>query len=77
MTMKTNKISMVGFYEPMKVKKGVNETTLPLKEGQIFWLIKTEYGGFDTERQEDAEIISRLVRIEQMLKKIIKKNESN
>lgn len=61
----------VGSYFPVKVEKGINETTLPLKEGDIFWEVNLGDGGFfDTEHQEDAEIISRLVRIEKLLRKI-------
>ena len=64
----------IGHYEPHTVRKGINETTLPLKEGDIFWMIKIDKGGyFDVEKQEDAEIISRLVRIETNLKKLLRK----
>ena len=68
----------VGQYEPIEVERGVNETTLerfgkPLKEGEIFWTIKLDNEGlFDVDNQDTAEIISRLVRIEIMLKKILK-----
>lgn len=65
----------IGSYEPVKVKKGYNETVLPLKEGDIFWLIRTEDGGFDTLRQEDAEIISRLIRVEQLLKRLMREEK--
>ena len=64
----------VGGYIPVKVEKGVNETTLPLKQGEIFWEINLGDGGsFDVERQEDAEIISRLIRLEKKLNKLLRK----
>lgn len=65
--MKYNKI---GHYEPVKVEKGVNETSLPLKEGEIFWEVCIGKGaGYGCLTQTEAEIISRLVIIEQLLKK--------
>ena len=64
----------IGQYEPVKMEIGINETTLDLKEGEIFWTIKLNNEElFDVENQEDAEIISRLVRIESMLKNLLKK----
>lgn len=64
----------IGEYEPVAVAKGYNETILPLKEGEIFWTIKMDkYGLFDVERQEDAVIISSLIRIERKLDKLLKK----
>ena len=63
----------IGDYEPVKVEKGYNETVLPLKEGQIFWTIKMDkYGLFDCKRQEDALIISSLVRIEKKLDRLLR-----
>lgn len=72
----------VGNYLPVKIKKGVNETFLqdytnnnkkPLKEGDIFWMVNLGNGAsFDCERQEDAEIISRLVKIENKLDRWLK-----
>lgn len=39
----------------------------------MFWTIKLDkYGIFDVEKQEDAEIISRVVRIENKLNKLLK-----
>ncbi len=71
---KTRDRLKIGDYEPVKVQKGFNETTLLLKEGEIFWTIRLNNEGlFDVEKQEDAEIISRLVRIENLLKKVLKK----
>lgn len=63
----------IGHYEPVIVEKGVNETSLPLKEGEVFWTIKLDNEGlFDVDNQDTAEIISRLVRIESLLKNILK-----
>ena len=66
----------IGEYEPVKAEKGVNEPFCKnIKWGQIYWTIKmSEYGLFDVEREEDAVIISRLVRIENKLDKLPKKN---
>ena len=66
----------VGHYGPVKVEKGVNETILPLKEGMIFWTVELgNRSSFDVERQEDAEILSRLVRIEKKIDKVLRKND--
>ena len=63
----------IGHYKPMRVRRGVNETTLPLKEGELFWSIYLGDGcTFDTERQKDAEIISRLARIEKKMDTLTK-----
>jgi len=65
----------IGSYEPLVVKKGYNETTLPVKEGGVFWLVHTEVGGgIDCATQEEAEVLSRLVRIENKLDKLLRKN---
>lgn len=59
----------IGDYEPIKVEKRINETTLPLKEGEVFWTIKLDNERlFDVKTQEEAEIISRLVIIDNNLK---------
>ena len=73
----------VGHYEPVIIKKGVNETFLqdytnnsrkPLKEGDIFWMVNLGDGGsFDVKDQEFAEIISRLVRIENKLNRVLRR----
>lgn len=71
----------IGQYEPIKVEKGVNETVLerfgkPLKEGEIFWTIKLDNEGlFDVDNQDTAEIISRLVRVETKLNKLLSKRK--
>ena len=59
-------------YVPMMQKKGVCEAFIEdIKEGDIFWCISLEDGGcIDVKRQEDAEIIYRLVRIEKLLKRL-------
>ena len=63
----------IGHYTPVKVKHGVNETTLPIKEGGIFWMVNMGEGAsFDVERQEDAEIISRLILLDKKLDKVLK-----
>ena len=62
-----------GQYIPVKVEKGVNETTLSLKEGEIFWMVDMGEGAsFDVEDQEDAEIISRLILLDKKIDKILK-----
>jgi len=59
----------IGFYEPKEVQKGVEETVIPLKEGDIFWEVTVSPGHFfDCKNQTEAEIISRLARIENILK---------
>ena len=62
-------ILKIGDYELVKVEKGVNETSLNLKEGEVFWTVCLDKGHyFDVKTQEYAEILSRLVRIENKLK---------
>lgn len=54
-----------GVYEAFIVEKGVNETMLPLKKGECYYTVFL--GGddyLDVATQAEAEIISRLVRIE-------------
>jgi hypothetical protein len=67
----------IGMYEPRVVKKGKEETFYGVPEGTIIWTVQTEKdgGGFDLLKQTDAEIISRLVRIEYLLEKINKKEK--
>lgn len=63
----------IGEYQLFKVEKNINETTLPLKEGELFWTVRLSKDvDFDCETQTEAEIISRLVKIENMLKKLSK-----
>ena len=61
----------VGDYEVNAFEKGKCETALEGNwfKGCIFYTIRLEDGYLDTSRQEIAEIISRLVRIECLLKK--------
>jgi len=59
----------IGHYEPRKVKKGEEETTLDIPEGEVYWLIQLDKDAqLDVETQTEAEIISRLIRIENLLK---------
>lgn len=63
----------VGFYEPFKVEKGKNEPSLPLKEGDIFWLVYDGEGGaIDVEKQIDAEILSNILYVRHKLDKLLK-----
>ena len=56
----------VGTYEARVVEKGVEETTLSIKEGDIYWIVQMDNESqMDVERQVDAEILSRLIRFEQ------------
>jgi hypothetical protein len=60
----------VGDYEPRVVKKGVEETTLDIKEGEVYWVVQVdEEGQMDVKEQIDAEILSRLIKIEAVLKR--------
>ena len=71
--MKKNFKREVGFYEPFKVEKGKNETNLPLKEGDTFWLVYDGEGGaIDVEKQIDAEILSNILHIKYKLDKLLK-----
>jgi hypothetical protein len=64
----------VGHYEPRIVKKGFEETSLDVPEGEAYWLIRLDrYSGMDVKTQFEAEVISRLVRIENLLKTRTKK----
>lgn len=60
----------VGHYEPRVVKKGSEETVLPVKEDEVFWVIQIDkHTKCDVMHQESAEIISRLVKIENLLRR--------
>lgn len=61
-----------GEYESYIQKKGINEAFIEnINEGEVFYTVQLdENGGFDTKSQAEAEILSRLVRIENMLKKV-------
>lgn len=58
----------IGHYEPHVQKKGEDESFIKTKEGDVYWMIRTEDGYIDVKTQTEAEIISRLVRIERLLK---------
>ena len=59
----------VGEYKCFVQKKGKCEACLEnMKEGEVFWTVKISKNGYyDTKNQDMAEIISRLVRIEEKL----------
>lgn len=60
---------IIGDYRPFVHEKGVNEM-IGCKEGQVFWEVYMGNGtGFDTKRQEDAIIISQLLKIERLLRR--------
>ncbi len=62
----------IGEYECLTVKKGYNEPFIKnMKEGEVYWSVKIDKDGkFDTKRQEDAIIISELIKIRRKLNKI-------
>lgn len=60
----------IGEYEPRVVEKGVEETSLNVEEGGTYWIVQLVDSQFDCATQEQAEILSRLVRIEQKLDKL-------
>ena len=62
----------VGDYLPFVQSKGKVESfiTPKLKDGTVFWTVRIDKDGyFDLKEQSDAEILSRLVRIENLLKR--------
>ena len=69
----------IGEYSIETYKKGYNETAIDClsvkgiwKNGDVFYQIRTdEEGWMDVALQEDAEIISRLIRIERLLKRVV------
>ena len=59
----------VGYYEPFVCEKGVNETTINIKEGEVFWTVKIdEEACYDTASQDSAIQISMLC---ELTKKIL------
>lgn len=66
-----DKCLKVGEYISCIHKKGIEEYAGmdKIKEGELFWTIKQEKGYMDVKRQEDAEIIGRLIIIERLLRK--------
>ena len=66
----------VGDYELRIVKDGFEETSLNIPEGGTYYVVQLEKEGqMDVATHLEAEILSRFVRIENMLKGL-KKNES-
>jgi len=66
----------VGEYEQNTVQKGIVQTELDLKEGETFWTVKTDrYDYLDVKTKIEAEILSRLIRVETILNKIFKMEE--
>ena len=65
----------VGEYTLHLQNKGYDEACIEgIKNGEAFYTIQLDkFGQFDTKSQAEAEIISRLVRIENMLKRVEKK----
>jgi len=61
---------IVGDYMPQTQKRGECEAFIDgMKDGETFWTIQlSKQAKFDVKRQEDAEIISRLVKIQQKLR---------
>jgi hypothetical protein len=59
----------IGEYETVTQKKGKEEAFLDgIREGQVFWRVRiSEEDWFDCKTQIEAEILSRLVRIETRL----------
>ena len=59
-----------GEYEPRVVREGVEETVLDIPEGGTYWCVCLGRGvEMDVDTQAEAEIISRLVRIEALLRR--------
>ena len=67
----------IGDYEPRIQEKGLNEAFIDaIKEGEPYWTIRLdEFGNYDTETQDTAIIISKLVKIENMLEKLMEKED--
>lgn len=64
-------LNKVGEYYPVIKKKGYQDTDLEgVNEGDEFWEVVCENKGIlDVKTQTEAEIVSRLVRIEKLLKR--------
>ena len=62
----------IGHYAPSTQEKGKNEAAIGgVKEGKLFWTVYMGEGCyFDVTNQFEAEILSKLVKIEHMLKKL-------
>lgn len=64
----------IGEVKTFFVKKGEQETGLPLKEGECYYTVKTDKETWiDVEDLVEAELLGRMVRIENMLEKVLKK----
>ena len=76
--MKSEGLKKIGDYEPFVQEKGVNEFAgTELKEGEVFWTVKTASGTyFDTLNQGEAIIISMLCIQEIQLKKLLKNRKT-
>ena len=63
-----------GDYVPEVQKKGVNEAFIEgIKEGQVYWTVKLDNDGLlDVRTQSEAITISRIIRLEQRMEKMIK-----
>ena len=61
----------VGDYDVRVVKKGFEETNLPVMDGGIYYIVRVDKSSWiDVLHLVDAEMLSRLVRVENMLKKL-------
>ena len=62
----------IGGYESVVQKKGINEAFIDgVKEGQVYWRVRIDRDGqMDLKTQFEAEVISRLVRVERLLDKL-------
>ena len=61
----------IGNYESVAQKKGYDEAFIDeIKEGQVYWRVQIDkYGQMDLRTQFEAEVISRLVKIEKLLRR--------
>lgn len=67
---KIRELIPVGECAPFSEEKGVHEAFIPgLKDGDVFWTVNIGDGALvDVLRQEDALMLSSLVRIERLLR---------
>jgi hypothetical protein len=65
----------IGAYELRTVKRGFEETNIGVPEGDVYYVVQLDKTGqMDVKTQIEAEVLSRLVRIENEL--IIRKKKS-
>jgi hypothetical protein len=65
----------VGDYDVRIVKKGHETTSLPVKEGGTYYIVRVDNSSWiDVLHLVDAEMLSRQVRIEALLKKMFKES---